>query len=259
MANPLKQRLQAGKACVNGWLAIPSGFSAEVMAQCGWDSICIDLQHGVQDYLSVVHCLQAMQSHPITPLVRVAWNEPGMVGKVLDAGAMGVICPMVNSRAEAEAFVQSCRYPPAGHRSNGPIRAAMYGQSTSYQRTANDEILAIPMIETREALDHLDDILTVPGIDVLYIGPSDLSLSLGGAPVFNNEDPDTLAIYDRVIAAAAQRGIWAGIHSGEPGHAARMIQRGFRFVTVSNDTALMAQAAVATVQATRKAGGPAAR
>lgn len=259
MSNRLKQRLQSGKACVNGWLASPSSFSAEVMAQCGWDSLCIDLQHGVQDYLSMVQCLQAMQAHPITPLVRVTWNEPGMVGKVLDAGAMGVICPMVNSKEEAELFVRACRYPPAGSRSNGPIRAAMYGQASSYQRTANDEILAIPMIETGEAVDRLEEILSVPGIDMVYVGPSDLSLSLGGPPVFNNEDPATLAIYDRIIAECVRRTIIPGIHSGDPGHASRMLQRGFRFVTVSNDTALMAQAAIAAVQATRKAAGPIAR
>src|ERR1700683_1194547 len=103
--NKQKEHWQAGKAAVNGWLAIPSGFSAEVMAQCGWDSVTVDMQHGIQDYQSFVHCLQAMAAHPATPLARVPWNEPGIIGKVLDAGAWGVICPMVNSRAEAEALV----------------------------------------------------------------------------------------------------------------------------------------------------------
>ncbi|MBV9656311.1 MAG: 2,4-dihydroxyhept-2-ene-1,7-dioic acid aldolase [Acetobacteraceae bacterium] len=259
MANRLKQRLQSGKACVNGWLAIPSGFAAEVMAQCGWDGICVDLQHGVQDYLSMVGCLQAMQAHPVTPVVRVPSNEPGIVGKVLDAGAMGVICPMINTRAQAEAFVASCRYPPAGQRSNGPIRAALYGQASSYQRTANDEVLTMPMIETQEAVDNLDDILGVPGIDAVYVGPSDLSLSRGGAPVLDNDDPETLAIYDRIIEACNRRGIVPAIHTGHPDHASRMLQRGFRLVSVSNDIGLMAQAATAAVQATRQAAGPVAR
>ena len=101
MANKLKTRIAAGKACVNGWLAIPSGFSAEVMAQCGWDSVTVDMQHGVQDYQSMVQCFQAMDRHPITPLVRVPWNEPGIIGKALDGGAWGIICPMVNNKAEA--------------------------------------------------------------------------------------------------------------------------------------------------------------
>src|ERR1041384_4624567 len=148
VANKVKEIWASGKAVVNGWLAIPSGFSAEVVAQCGFDSVTVDMQHGVQDYQSMVQCFQAMQVHPVTPMVRVPWNEPGIIGKVLDAGAMGVICPMINSRAQAEQFVAACKYPPAGTRSNGPIRAAMYGEATSYQKTANDEILAIPMIET---------------------------------------------------------------------------------------------------------------
>jgi 4-hydroxy-2-oxoheptanedioate aldolase len=150
--NMLKKRLQAGKACVNAWLAIPSGFSAETMAQCGWDSVTVDMQHGVQDYHSMVACFQAMDKHPVTPLVRVPWNEPGIIGKVLDGGAWGVICPMVNNAAEAKALVSYSLYPPKGKRSNGPIRAGAYGAATPYQATANDEVLIIPMIETQEAI-----------------------------------------------------------------------------------------------------------
>src|SRR5256714_6988345 len=148
--NKLKERWTAGKAAVNGGLAIPSGFSAEVMAQCGWDSVTVDMQHGVQDYQTMVQCFQAMDRVPVTKLVRVPWNEPGIIGKVLDGGAYGVICPMVNTREEAQALVSYCRYPPKGQRSNGPIRAAMYGVAGDYQKTANDEILVIPMIETRQ-------------------------------------------------------------------------------------------------------------
>jgi 4-hydroxy-2-oxoheptanedioate aldolase len=255
MPNQVKQRLNAGKACINGWLAIPAGFSAEVMAQCGWDSVTVDLQHGVQDYMSMVQCFQAMQAHPATPLVRVPWNEPGIVGKVLDGGAMGVICPMVNSRAEAEQFVASCKYPPAGRRSNGPIRAARYGELGSYQKTANDEVLVIPMIETQDALDNLEAILDVPGIDMIYVGPSDLGFSLGLPPIMDREEPRILEIYDRLVREASRRGIYVGMHTASADYAARAIGMGVRFVTIANDSGLMARAATEAVQSARKAAG----
>jgi 4-hydroxy-2-oxoheptanedioate aldolase len=204
MANKLKQLWKQGGAAVNGWLAIPSAFAAEVMAQAGWDSVTVDLQHGVQDYMSMVACFQGMQPHGVLPMVRVPWNEPGIIGKVLDGGAYGVICPMVNTVAEAEAFVAACRYPPAGKRSNGPIRAGIYGESTSYQSTANEEVLCIPMIETQEAVDNLEKILDVPGIDAVYIGPSDLGFSMGMIPILDREEPKILGIYERIVTEEAR-------------------------------------------------------
>jgi len=255
MTNKLKARITAGKAAVNGWLAIPSGFSAEVMAQCGWDSVTVDMQHGVQDYQSMVQCFQAMQAHPVTPLVRVPWNEPGIIGKVLDGGAWGVICPMVNSAAEARALADACLYPPAGKRSNGPIRAAMYGEASSYQTIANDEVMVIPMIETQQGVDNIDEILSVPGITGIYIGPSDLGLSLGMIPTLDREEPNILEIYKRLLASCKRRGKFAGLHNGSAAYAARMIQMGFQFTTIANDSGLMARAAREAVAATRKAAG----
>ena len=255
MATRLKQRLMQGKACVNGWLAIPSGFSAEVMAQCGWDSVTVDMQHGVQDYQSMVTCFQGMQAHPVTPMVRVPWNEPGIVGKVLDGGAMGVICPMVNTKAEAEALVSYAKYPPAGKRSNGPIRAAMYGEASSYQATANDEILIIPMIETQEAIDNIEAILDVPGINGIYVGPSDLGLSMGMVPTLDREEPKILGIYELLIKETSKRGIFAGLHNATGAYAAKMIKMGFRLVTIANDSGLMAKAAREQVGITRKEAG----
>jgi 4-hydroxy-2-oxoheptanedioate aldolase len=247
MANNVKQIWASGKAVVNGWLAIPSGFAAEVLAQTGFDSVTVDLQHGVQDYQSMVACFQAMQAHPVTPMVRVPWNEPGIIGKVLDAGAYGVICPMVNTREQAEAFVSYAKYPPRGARSNGPIRVGMYGEAGTYQTVANDETLALPMIETREAVANLDAILDVPGIAGVYIGPSDLGFSHGLTPKLDREEPEMLAIFERVIRATGDRGLHAGIHTGSADYAARAIGMGFRLVTLLNDVSLMAQAAKAGV------------
>src|ERR1041384_7924342 len=149
MPNKVKQVWASGKAVVNAWLAIPSGFSAEMVAQCGFDSVTVDMQHGVQDYLSMVQCFQAMDKHPVTPMVRVPWNEPGIIGKVLDGGAYGVICPMVNTAQEAKNLVSYSKYPLQGVRSNGPIRAGMYGTAGSYQKTANADPILLPMMETK--------------------------------------------------------------------------------------------------------------
>ncbi len=248
MTNKIKQAWSEGKAVINGWLAIPSGFSAEVLAQCGFHSVTVDLQHGVQDYQSMVQCFQAMQAHPVVPMVRVPWNEPGIVGKVLDAGAYGVICPMINTAAEAAALVSYALYPPKGARSNGPIRAAMYGEATNYQKTANDEILIIPMIETKQAIENLDAILDVPGISGVYVGPSDLGFSYGLIPILDREEPMILEIYEKILAACAKRKIYAGIHCGTAAYAARAIKMGFRLVTISNDSGLMAVAAKAAIK-----------
>ena len=253
--NKLKARLKSGKACVNAWLAIPSGFSAEVMAQCGWDSITVDMQHGVQDYQSMVQCFQAMDRHPITPLARVPWNEPGIIGKTLDGGAWGIICPMVNTQAEAKALASYSLYPPKGKRSNGPIRAAAYGEASPYQSIANDEVLVIPMIETQEAIDNIDAILDVPGISGIYVGPSDLAFSLGLKPSLDREEPEIFKIYEKLVAATAKRGQFAGIHNATGTYAARMIAMGFRLVTIANDSRLMATAAREQIAITRKEAG----
>ena len=211
--------MQSGKAAVNGWLAIPSGFSAEVMAQCGWDSVTVDMQHGVQDYQSMVQCFQAMTAHPITPLVRVPWNEPGIIGKVLDGGAWGVICPMVNNRAEAQASGDACLYPPAGKRSNGPIRAAMYGEASNYQKTANDEVLVIPMIETQEGIDNIDEILSRARHQ------RHLYRSVRHGPVARHDsDPGSRGAGDpwhlrEAAASCKHHGKFAGLHNGTAAYA----------------------------------------
>jgi 4-hydroxy-2-oxoheptanedioate aldolase len=252
MANNVKKVWASGKAVVNAWLAIPSGFSAEVIAQCGFDSVTVDMQHGVQDYLSMMQCFQAMHAHPVTPMVRVPWNEPGIIGKVLDGGAYGVICPMINSKEEAENFVSYCKYPPRGTRSNGPIRAGLYGSSSGYQTTANEETLCIPMIETKTAVKNMTAILDVEGIAGVYVGPSDLGFSYGLVPKLDRDEPEILKIYDKLIKECSKRGISAGIHCSGPAGALRAINMGFKLVTLLNDSGIMATGARAWVTETRK-------
>jgi 4-hydroxy-2-oxoheptanedioate aldolase len=250
MPNKVKQAWSEGRPVVNGWLAIPAAFSAEVMAQAGWDSLTVDMQHGVQDYLSAVACFQGMQPHGVTPLVRVPWNEPGVIGKVLDAGALGVICPMVNNAQQARALVSSSRYPPEGSRSFGPIRSGLYGVAAA-TAAINRDVLVIPMIETREALDNLEAILDTPGLDAIYVGPSDLGLSLGLAPKQDRDEPEILRIYERLIAETSKRNLAAGIHTMSGAYSKRMFGMGFKLATIMNDSGLMLTAARAQVQAAR--------
>jgi 4-hydroxy-2-oxoheptanedioate aldolase len=255
VANKVKQIWGSGRSVVNAWLAIPSGFSAEVIAQCGFDSVTVDMQHGVQDYLSMVQCFQAMHAHPVTPMVRVPWNEPGMIGKVLDAGAYGVICPMVNTPEEAKNLVSYSKYPPKGTRSNGPIRSGMYGAAGTYQRTANEDIVLLPMMETRTAVANMEAILDVEGIDGVYIGPSDLGFSYGLVPKLDRDEPEILKIYENIVKECGKRGLNPGIHCSGAEGAVRAINMGFKFVTLSNEVNLMATYAKMQVGQTRKDSG----
>jgi 4-hydroxy-2-oxoheptanedioate aldolase len=254
--NGVKKIWASGGAVLNGWLSIPSAFSAEVMAHVGWDSLTVDLQHGVQDYTSLVPILQAISATKVTPLVRVPANEPGIIMKCLDAGAFGVICPMVNARQDAEQLVAWCRYPPVGKRSFGPIRASLYG-GPDYARDANDAIAVIPMIETEEAVANLEAILSVPGIDGLYVGPVDLALSMGLRGTLDPTEPAVLKAIEWILATARAHKIHAGLHCATPEYAVEMIQRGFQFVSVINDSGFMATAASACLGAIRQGIGSA--
>jgi len=252
MSNPLLQKLQNGEACLNGWLTVPDPFVAEIMAQTGWDSLTIDLQHGLHDYRSAVSALQALHGRPVTPLARVPWNEPGIIGKVLDAGAWGIICPMVNTPADAKALADACLYAPLGARSNGPIRAGFYGSTSPYQSIANANLLVLPQIETPEAVENLDAILDTPGISGAYVGPSDLGLCMGLPPILDREEQPILDIYERVIAATRKRRQFAGIQNNSPAYAARMGKMGFQILTIATDINLMGFAAHQAVKAGRE-------
>jgi len=255
--NKLRRLWASGSAAVNGWLAIPNSFAAETMAHQGWDSLTVDMQHGVVDYQAMVTMLQAVSTTETVPMVRVPWLEPGILMKALDAGAYGVICPMVNSRADAQNLVAWTHYAPQGTRSFGPVRALLYG-GADYPQHANETILTLAMIETAKALDNLDDILSVEGLDAVYIGPSDLSLSLGCAPAMDDVEPKVAQAIDHILERAKAHGVVAGIHNASAEAALKRIAKGFQFVTVSSDARLIAAGAQAVIAKMRAGPGPVA-
>ena len=241
--NKIKELFKAGKPIINSWLAVPSSFSAEVMANQGWDSLTIDMQHGLIDYPNAVSMLQAISTTETTPMARVNWNEPGQIMKILDAGCYGIICPMVSNRKEAEKFIQACQYPPKGYRSFGPIRASIYGGS-DYAKHADEEILKLAMIETKEALENLDEILDTPNLDGIYVGPADLSLAINEEPGFDR--PENTKAYKeilRILEAAKKRNLFAGLHNGTAEYAQKMLDKGFNLVTVGSDSRYIAAGA----------------
>lgn len=227
------------KSAVNGWLTIPSVFSAETMSVQGWDSVTIDMQHGAIGYEKTFDMMTAILATEATPLVRIPWLDEGIVGKVLDAGAMGVICPMINFRKEAERLVAACRYPPAGSRSYGPIRGQGYG-NPDYPALANESVIVFAMIETSQALDNIDNILATEGLDAIYVGPSDLSIAMGCSPGLDQEEQQVVDAIEYIVKAAKKHRVMAGIHNATPAYAQKMIELGYRFVSLGTDSRLLA-------------------
>jgi len=252
--NRLKAMWARGEAVVNGWLAIPAGFSAEVLAHQGFDSLTIDMQHGIVDYQTAVSMLQGISTTGVMPLARVPWNEPGTIMKILDAGAYGVICPMINTRQEAEALVAACKYYPRGYRSWGPVRASIYAGSDHTPTSANDTLLVIPMIETAQAVKNIDDILSVPGIDAVYVGPADLSITLGCTAKLDQTEAPVVEAQKVIVQACKRHKVAAGIHCGVASYALKMIEIGYQFVTLASDSRMMAARAADEVAAVRKSG-----
>ena len=236
--NKLREIWQQGGAVSNGWLMIPNGFATEVMAHQGWESLTIDMQHGMIDFPDVLSMLTAISTTDCVPVVRVPWLESGILMKVLDAGASAVICPMINTVAEAEQLVSVTSYPPRGTRSFGPIRAAMYGGS-DYHKHANDNVVTFAMIETQQGLDNLEEILKVDGLEAIFVGPSDLSLALGCEARFDNLDKPAAEALEFIVAKCKEHDVVAGIFTSSPETARKRIEMGFQFVTVTSDLSLL--------------------
>ncbi|GAA4340880.1 aldolase/citrate lyase family protein [Pigmentiphaga soli] len=236
--NPVRQMLQAGKPVLNGWLMMPGSLPAEFMAHAGFDSLTIDMQHGMIDFDAALSMLTAISTTAAVPLVRVPWLDPGIVMKVLDAGAYGVICPMINTRDDAERLVAATRYAPRGNRSVGPLRAALYG-GPDYLAAANDTVLNFAMIETAQALENIDAICSVDGLDAIYLGPADLSLSLTGRVMRDTLEGEIGAATRHVLAKAREHGVFPCAHTSSTGFALRLIELGYGFVTCASDSQIL--------------------
>ncbi len=252
--NNIRRLWAEGKPVLNGWLSIGNAFTAEIMSAQGYDSVTIDQQHGFLGYDALAPMLQAMKASPVTPMVRVPWNQPGDIMKALDGGALGIICPMINSREETEAFVSCLRYPPRGLRSMGPTRA-VFAHGADYGKWADTQVIGLAMIETADGMKNLKDIVATPGLDGVYIGPADLTLGLTGRKYptgFDREEPEIIEAIKEILARAHEAGIRAAIHCGNSAYAARAIGWGFDMVTLLNDVRLLAGAAKTSVDQARK-------
>ncbi len=249
--NLVKRELKAGRPTVGAWLHLCSPISAEIMGDTGFDWLLIDMEHGPGDYQTLLGQLQGLQGSPTTPLVRVQWNDPAVIKRVLDLGAYGVMIPLVGNRADCAAAVRACKYPPDGVRGvAGSHRAAGFGRfSADYWKRANAEILVIIQIETPEAVEEIDDILGVPGVDVAFIGPADLSAALGH--MGDARDPEVQDAIARIEAAAKRAGVALGTISRSWDEAKALYGRGYQMVTLCSDASLVAQGAAAAVASFR--------
>lgn len=251
--NLIKRKWRSGEPVALGWLSTVDGFVVETMARAGFDALLIDMQHGMAigpDRAAAA--LQVIGQTETVPVIRVPWNDPVPVQYVLDAGAYGVIIPMVNTVEEARKAIGACRYPPIGYRSNGANRARYYGGSDYFSR-ANDEIICLVMIETAEAVENIDAIAALPGLDGFYIGPTDLAISMGLEPRLDHPHPDHVAACQKVVETARKHGLQAGIHVTGPDEGLRRVAQGFNFNPIGSDVGFVGAGARASLEKFRGA------
>jgi 4-hydroxy-2-oxoheptanedioate aldolase len=230
----LKQRIRERGFAVNAYCTIPSAFVAEIVGRAGFDSVTLDMQHGLIDYDAAIPMFTGLAACDVVPMVRTPALDPTLVMKLLDAGVLGITCAMIETAAQAEALVRACRYPPRGERSFGPVRAAVLHER--YTDRAHALVTILAMIETVEGLRNLDAILAVPDIDGVYIGPMDLAMSMGKPPVAMGQfAPEVDAAIETILAACRAKGKICGMLATDGDKAAALVQRGFQFVTISND------------------------
>ncbi|MCS7385235.1 MAG: HpcH/HpaI aldolase/citrate lyase family protein [archaeon GB-1867-005] len=238
MHNKLKRMLKKGLNAIGLWVTIDSPDVAELLSNVGFDWLVIDMEHSHLTISDVQNLVQVIDENNTTPIVRTAWNDPVLIKMVLDVGVHGVLVPWVNSREEAELAVKSVRYPPQGIRGYGPRRAAMYGlKLKEYLKTADQEVMVIPQIETAKAVDNLEEILSVEGIDAIFIGPYDLAASLGY--LGNPSHPVVQEKIKLILDKSRTAGVPAGIFTS-PEEAKRYIEMGFQLIAAGSDIGILA-------------------
>jgi len=251
--NPLRELHAAGRPALTGWLSIDSGYSAELIGSCGYDAVVVDLQHAPIYLDKAVSMLQALSATGAVPMARCAANQLFEINKLLDGGAYGIVCPLINTPEEAGRFVAACRYPPSGLRSYGPTRGLLYG-GADYFEAADSTIVTLAMIETRQALSNLDAICAVPGLDGVLVGPGDLGIALGLGPSADWRSDPMAGALAGIRSAARRAGKMAGIVCMPVPFAQDMKHQGWDIVVVGSDSTFLRQGATAALSAVRAAG-----
>jgi 4-hydroxy-2-oxoheptanedioate aldolase len=257
--NTLKRRLAAGETVVGTWMNLSEPLAAGILASHGWDWILIDMEHGPIPLADAAAMVTAVRAQDSVPIVRAAWNESAQIQRVLDLGAWGVMVPVVNDAEDARRAVRDARFPPLGERSRGGVRANLTWNTDpgTYSRRANDEILLLVQVETEESVSNIDEILSVTGVDGVFVGPNDLAFS-GGKPwpdVWLKDDT-YMALIDKVAGAVKGSGKFAGILARDPVQGAQMIARGYQFVGVGGDAAFLTAGSKQALEAVRTPAKP---
>jgi 4-hydroxy-2-oxoheptanedioate aldolase len=243
-----RQAAKERRTLLGAWLLLNNAMLVELVGETGWDCVVIDQQHGAGDNAALVGCITAARGYGLATIVRVANNDPGLIGRALDGGAQGVMCPMIQSVEDAEAFVQAVKYPPRGNRSWGPYRAWL-NRGGDYFRTANDWTIACPQIETKGALDQIDEILSLDGVDMVCFGPNDLSVALTGR--LDIHAPEVKDAMTLVLSKCREMSVIALIFANDADYAKPLVADGWDIVTVGTDASWFSQAAAAAKQAVK--------
>lgn len=252
----LARRLRAGETVYLGWCGLASPLVAEVLAREGFPAVNIDQQHGLFDLEATVQAIGSVRAAGAAAVVRIPLNDFALVSRVLDSGAEGTIAPMINSVADARAYVAAAKFPPVGERSWGPLRALMlqnFGDPKAYLKSANDDTLTMAMIETRAALDNVDAIAAVEGVDMLFVGPSDLSITLSKGAVLDPHSAEVEAAVDKIAAAAKKANKLAGIFCADAARAVACSKRGYQLMAVMTDMGML-RAGIASQMKVLKGG-----